>query len=162
MNDVVIAGYGRIGQSVAQFLVLAQIPYSVIEIDPEVAFNVRCEGVSCIYGDASNSYVLSQLELTRAKVMIVTFPDPIAAVAACKAALALNPNLKIIARVHRPADQNTLEKLGVQELINPEYEASLEFLRRLLLITGRSKSELNRIMSAATKDKDVASLTQEE
>lgn len=162
VNDVVIAGYGRIGQSVAQFLTLAQIPYSVIEIDPEVAFNVRCEGVSCIYGDASNSYVLSQLDLTRAKVMIVTFPDPIAAVAACKAALALNPNLKVIARVHRPADQNALEQLGVQELINPEYEASLEFLRRLLLITGKSKGEINRIMSAATKDKDVASLTQEE
>ena len=161
-TDIVIAGYGRIGQSIAQFLSTAKIPYSVVEIDPEVVFKVRCEGVTCIYGDASNTYVLSKMDLSRVKILIVTFPDPIAVLTTCKAALALNPNLQIIARVHRPAEREALAKMGVQELISPEYEASLEFLRRLLIVSGRSKSEVNKIMTAATMDKEVASLTQEE
>jgi CPA2 family monovalent cation:H+ antiporter-2 len=161
VSDVVIAGYGKIGQSVAQFLTIAGIPYNVIEIDPEVVFKVRCDGISCIYGDASNNYVLSQLNLSQSKVLIVTFPDPVAVLTTCRAALAINPELKVIARVQRAADQEALEKIGIKELINPEYEASLEFLRRLLITTGKNKADINRIMTEATKEKDVASLTQE-
>jgi CPA2 family monovalent cation:H+ antiporter-2 len=160
-SDVVIAGYGKIGQTVAQFLTIASIQYSVIEIDPEVVFKIRCDGISCIYGDASNNYVLSQLNLDRSKVLIVTFPDPFAVLTTCKVALAINPDLKIIARVQRPVDQEALEKIGIKELINPEYEASLEFLRRLLITIGKNRSEINRIMTEATREKDVASLTQE-
>jgi hypothetical protein len=36
-----------------------EIPYSVIEIDPELVSDLRCKGTACIYGDASNTQVLS-------------------------------------------------------------------------------------------------------
>lgn len=161
IGEVLIAGYGRIGQSVAHSLSDAGIPYTVIEIDPEVVFKVRCGGTTCIYGDASNTHVLAKLNLARAKVLIVTFPDPIAVLTTVKAARAIIPDLKIIARVHRNKDGDSLRELGVTDLISPEYEASLEFLRRLLMVTGRSKSDISRIMTEATRDKEVAELAQD-
>lgn len=160
VDEVAIAGYGRIGQSVAHSLSDAGIPYSVIEIDPEVVFKMRRAGTSCIYGDASNAHVLARLNLARAKVLIVTFPDPIAVLTTARGAQAINPDLRIIARVHRVRDGETLMKMGVEGLVSPEYEASLEFLRRTLIAVGRSKSDVSKIMTAAAMDKQVAELAE--
>lgn len=162
IGDVVIAGYGRIGQSIAHSLSDAGISYIVVDIDPEVVFKVRRGRIACVFGDASNAHVLAQLNLSRAKVLMVTFPDPIPVLTTVKAALAINPDLKILARVHRTTDRDALMKTGVHDLISPEYEASLEFLRRVLTVTGRSKSDISRIMTAATMDKEVAELAQDD
>lgn len=161
-SEIIIAGFGRIGQSVAHSLSDAGKSFTVVEIDPEVVFKVRCGGTACIYGDASNSQVLSHLDLTQAKVLVVTFPDPLAVLTTVKAALAINPKLKIVARVHRATEADMLAKMGVRDLVSPEYEASLEFLRRVLIVTGHSKSDIGKVMAAATRDKEVAELAQDD
>ena len=94
---VIIAGFGRVGQNVAYGLKNAGIPFSIIELDPEVVFRTRCGGNACVYGDAANLHVLDKLDIAKAEVMVVTFPDPIATLTAVKTALSLNPKLKIIA-----------------------------------------------------------------
>jgi CPA2 family monovalent cation:H+ antiporter-2 len=156
VKPVVIAGFGRVGQNIAQGLQDAGISYSVIEIDPEIVFRLRCGGTACIYGDASNSHVLSKAELTQAKVLAVTFPDPIAVVTTVKTALMVNPKLKIVARVHREREAELLKNLGVEELISPEYEASLEFLSRILFLSGWKGSDIKRTMAIVQQDEEVA------
>ena len=156
VEPVVIAGFGRVGQNIAQGLQDAGVSYSVIEIDPEIVFRLRCGGTACIYGDASNAHVLSRVELTRAKVLAVTFPDPIAVVTTVKAALMINPKLKIVARVHREREAELLKNLGVTELISPEYEASLEFLSRVLSVSGWKGSDIKKAMDIVRQDEEVA------
>ncbi|RJO61999.1 MAG: sodium:proton exchanger [Dehalococcoidia bacterium] len=145
-EQVIIAGFGRVGQNIAHGLAHAGVSYSVIEIDPEVVFKLNCNGTNCIYGDASNSHVLSNASLDLAKVLVVTFPDPLAVLSTVKAALAHNPKLKIVARVHREKEAVELRKLGVKELISPEFEASLEFIRRVLSSADWSEADTNRLM----------------
>ena len=77
---------------------------------------------------------------------MVTFPDPLAVLLAVKAALACNPELKIVARVHREKEAIELRKLGVKELISPEFEASLEFIRRVLSSADWSETDTDRLM----------------
>ena len=155
VGPVVIAGFGRVGQNIAQGLQDAGIPYSVVEIDPEIIFNLRCSGTACIYGDASNTHVLSQVDLTKAKVLVVTFPDPLAVLTTVKTALTINPKLKVVARVHRAREAELLKKMGVEELISPEYEASLEFLKRILSLTGWRKADIKRTLSIVEQDQEV-------
>ena len=64
-----------------------------------------------IYGDASNHHVLAKADLTRARALVVTFPDPIAVVTTVKTALEINPKLKIVARVHRAREADALKHL---------------------------------------------------
>jgi CPA2 family monovalent cation:H+ antiporter-2 len=161
-NLVVIAGYGRVGQNIAQGLQNANIPYTIIEIDPELIFRLRCDRTACIYGDASNVHVLSQVDLTKAKVLVVTFPDPLAVVATVKTALALNPKLRVVARVHRTREAELLKDLGVTELINPEYEASLEFLERILSLSGWKRTEIKQALSVVEQDEEVAEFSPDE
>jgi len=161
-NRVVIAGYGRVGQSIARGLENAGMPYAVIDIDPELVFDLRCEGRACIYGDASNAHVLSQVDLNKANVLVVTFPDPLAVVTAVKAALGINPKLKIVARVHRGREADLLKSLGVVELVRPEYEASVEFLRRILSVSGWKEADVKQTLAILQQDQEIAESSPEE
>jgi hypothetical protein len=44
----------------------------------------------------------------------------------------------------------------VSELISPEYEASLEFIRRILHITGLHKTEIKETMNNVLEDQNVS------
>jgi CPA2 family monovalent cation:H+ antiporter-2 len=131
------------------------IRYLVIEIDPELVSELHSKGENCIYGDASNAHVLSLAGLDKAKVLIVTYPDPLSVVTTVKNALRINAGLKILARVHRKRESEILEEVGVTELISPEYEASFEFLHRTLVHIGWKKSKIQKTISRFRNDEQI-------
>lgn len=162
LMEVIIAGFGRVGQNTAKGLEDAGIPYHIIEIDPEVVRQAKCEENVCTFGDASNLHVLKNIDLSKAKIMVVTFPDPVAVINTTKNALAINPNLKIIARAHRTRDAEQLNKIGVTDLVSPEYEASLEFIRKILHTTGLHKKEIKQTMDRVLDDHEVTEFSDDE
>jgi len=162
VKPVVIAGYGRVGQNITQSLQDAKIPYTIIEIDPELVSKLRYRGVACIYGDASNAHVLTKLDLKKAKALVITFPDPLAVMTTAQAALRINPKLKIVARAHRAQEAESLKKLGVKEVVSPEYEASLEFIYRVLSVSGWKKTDIKRALATLRRDKEIAEFSPDE
>jgi CPA2 family monovalent cation:H+ antiporter-2 len=158
----VIAGFGRVGQNIARGLKDVGIDYSVIEIDPERVSDLQHGGTAYIYGDASNANVLSRGDLAKARVLVVTFPDPLAVVITIKNALAINPDIRIVARVHRVREAELLRKLGIEELISPEYEASIEFLRKTLSAVGWKKADVNQALSTIQKDGEIAEFSEDD
>jgi monovalent cation:H+ antiporter-2, CPA2 family len=150
-NPVIIAGYGRIGQNVAQGLVHARIPFTVIELDPEHIPTLKGLGLPYIYGDSSNPAILAQAGLDGAKIMVITYPDQMAVANTVINALSRNPKLEIIARAHRPRDMQLLEELGVNELISPEHEASIEFLKRTLTLSGLTRHYVAETINSTFK-----------
>jgi CPA2 family monovalent cation:H+ antiporter-2 len=154
-SEAVICGYGRVGRNIAQSLNELEIPYLVIEMDPELISELHGKGENCIYGDASNAHVLSLAGLDKAKVLIVTYPDPLVVVTTVKNALRINPKLQIVARVHRRRESELLESLGVSELVSPEYEASFEFVRRTLASIGWSRTRIQQAMSKLRYDEEI-------
>ncbi len=156
INRVVVAGYGRVGQNIAQGLQDAGIPYLVIDIDPERVSEARSSGRPRIYGDATNVHLLNKAGLDKARALVITYPDPMAVVTTAKVALSINPELKILARVHRAKEANILKGMGITELVSPEYEASFRFIKRLLNITGLSKEDRKRVLALIRRDKEIA------
>lgn len=145
-NGVVICGYGRIGQSVAKGLQEAKIPYLVVDIDPERIVEAKAAKRPSIYGDASNIHVLSSLNLCEVKALVVTFPDPMATITTLKTALEINPKLHLVVRAHRGKDAEALRRLGVVELVSPEYEASFRFLKNIFAAFDLQKSEREQLL----------------
>ncbi len=159
---VVVAGYGRVGQNVARGLQDAGIPYLVIDIDPGRISEAKSSDRPRIYGDASNPHVLAKANLPNARALVVTFPDPMAVVATVKAALEINPRLKLVARVHRTREAELLRSLGVTDLISPEYEASLEFMRRILAASGWKKADIRQAPPFVQPEQDLIQFTDED
>ena len=156
LDRVVVAGYGRVGQNIAQGLQDAGIPYLVIDIDPERVSEARKASRPRMYGDASNVHVLEKAGLDKARALVITYPDPMAVVTTAKIALSINPELKIMARVHRAREADILKGLGITELVSPEYEASYRFIKRLLNISRLDKEERKRILALVRKDEEIA------
>ncbi|MFA4836168.1 MAG: cation:proton antiporter, partial [Dehalococcoidia bacterium] len=161
-NRVIIAGYGRVGRHLASGLRDAGIPFAVVEIDPEIISELRCAQVSCAYGDASNIHVLDRLDLANAKALVVTYPDPVAVVITVRFALAINPDLEILARVHRTKEADLLKSLGVSELVSPEYEASFRLLKRLMNIFGIEKEEREQVLARMRENEEIAKFSSSE
>ena len=147
-GHVVICGYGRVSRNLGYVLDRRNFTYLVIDIDPRVIDVARAKGIPCIYGDASNPDILARAELTRAKVLVVTMPDPIAAKLVVQNARSINPRLDVVARVHRDEDSEVLRGLGAAELVRPELEAGLEIIRHTLHRFGLTTQETLYIVNA--------------
>ncbi len=157
-DTVLIAGYGRVGQNVAKGLQEAGVPYTVVELDPEVVTKLRCEKVSCLYGDASNVHVLSQVDMRKIKALVVTYPDPLAVRATIQGALKINPKLRVLARVHRGEDIRQISSLGDVEMINPEFEAGVELVKRILSAEGWEESDIEKASEKLRQEHKIAGI----
>jgi K+:H+ antiporter len=154
-DTVLVAGYGRVRQNVARALRDARVPLVAIDIDPEVTYKSRCDRVPSIYGDASNIHVLSSLDMKKVKTLAVTYPDPLAVAATVQAALKLNPDLRVVARVHRQEDMGRIQRMGAVELVSPEYEASVELVKRILSAEGWQLNDITSVIDRLRADPGV-------
>jgi len=144
---VVIAGYGEVGQSIANGLHEAHIPYIVIDDDPERVSEAKLGGHPRIYGDATNINVLSKTHLDRAVALVVAYPDPMTVMTTVKVALRLNPNILILARASRKKEADELKRLGVTELVIPQREAGYKLIKELFNIVGVEGEERRRVLA---------------
>jgi len=147
-RHAVICGYGDVGRRLAEVLEKQKFSYLVIDLDPKIISQLRARGIPCIYGDASNPEILAHASLDKARVLVCTIPDYIAEEMTGRNALAINPKLDIVARVHRDRDAALLRGIGVTELVLPFFEGSLEMIRHTLHRFGLSSTEIQYILNA--------------
>ncbi len=147
-RHAVICGYGEVGQRLAEVLERRKFPYLVIDLDPTVISRLRARGIPCIYGDASNPEILAHASLDKARVLVCTIPDYVAEELTSRNALAINPKLDIVARVHRDRDAALLKNIGVTELVLPFFEGSLEMIRHTLHRFGLTSTEIQYILNS--------------
>jgi CPA2 family monovalent cation:H+ antiporter-2 len=146
-RHAVICGYGAIGSRVAAVLEKQKFSFLVIELDPTIISRLRAQGIPCIYGDASNPEILAHAGLDKARVLIGTVPDYVAAEMTARNALKINPKLDIVMRVHRDSDVELLKGVGVTELVLPFFEGSLEMIRHTLHRFGMSGTDIQYILN---------------
>ncbi len=144
VDHVIICGFGRVGHNLGEVLIHNNSPVLVIDMDQNVIMDLRRRGVSCIYGDSSNLAVLQHARVPLAKAVIITLPDPLSCQLAVQNARRLNASVPIIARAHRSQDMAALYELGATEVIQPEFEASLEVIRSTLAKLGYTTREIGR------------------
>jgi CPA2 family monovalent cation:H+ antiporter-2 len=147
-GHAIICGHGRVGSNLTRVLDRRNFSYLVIDLDPQVISELRSRGIPCIYGDSSNSEILAQARLDKARTLICTFPDFIAVELTARNALKINSRLDIVARVHRDTDVELLKGIGVAEIVRPEFETGLEVTRHALHRFGLTTVEIQYILNA--------------
>ncbi len=147
-NHAVVCGYGEVSRHVVDVLRQRNLSCLVIDLDPYVIEDLRRQGHPCIYGDASNPYVLSLADLDRARVLVLTIPDPMVVETAMYNALRINPRLDVVARTRGGARLTKAGTHGFLEIIEPEFEAGLEIMRHTLHRFGVSSPEIQYMINA--------------
>jgi monovalent cation:H+ antiporter-2, CPA2 family len=146
-DHVVVAGYGRVGQTLVRMLYFQGHQILVIDNNEASLHSLRERKIPYLYGDASSSLLLEKANLTQAKAMAITLPDPMATRLTLKRALSLAPDLDITVRAHLSDEIDSLYQLGAQEVVQPEFEASLEMGAHMLLKLGDTTYDVQQLVN---------------
>ena len=143
-NHVVICGYGRIGSYIGRALMLANIPFIAIDYNFHTVEQAKKEGINIIYGDPTELDVLDYSQCDTAGVLISAVPESFSQEMIIFNAKKLNPKITIFTRVHQEAELRRMRDLGVEVVVQPEFEASLSIIRRILYRRGFDREEIAR------------------
>lgn len=141
-NHVILCGYGRIGSYVGRALMLSNIPFIAIDYNFPTVEKAKREGINIIYGDPTDIDILDYAEAEHAVAIVTALPDRFSQETIILHARKLNRDILIISRAHRKKDQKRMKDMGVKVVIQPEFEASLSIIRKLLLLKRMPKDEI--------------------
>jgi len=152
-DHLIIIGFGINGQNVAKAAQTAQIPYNIIEINPELIKNAKTDETSVIYGDATHEPILKKANIESARVVVVAISDPLGTRKITDIAKKLNPNTYLIVRTRYMQEMDSLYKLGADEVIPEEFETSVEIFSRVLDKFNVSHTDINKYINKIRADK---------
>ena len=132
IGHVIIVGYGLTGHYVAKALKKVNIPYIILELNPETVANEKKLGENIIYGDASREGVLEFAGIQKAQTIVVSIPQMDTTKAIVTTARRMNPKIGIITRSRYISETAELYRLGADEVIVDEKEAALQIFHRIL------------------------------
>jgi len=132
-NHVVIAGGGQVGQNIAKILERFEVEFVVIEVDFHRFEQLKTSKYPAIFGDAGQAVVLEASQIRQAKLLLITAPSALVSQTVAAQAHAIQADLKTVARAISIEHMKDLHSRGVYEVVQPEFEASLEFTRQALL-----------------------------
>lgn len=145
LNDhVIICGYGRIGQSVGNFLEEERIPFIALDLDATRVKEAHIAGEPVYYGDASDRNILEQLKLDRAKLIVISHEDVSSALQLLQHLRELRPELPVMVRTRDETHVDKLHAAGALEVVPETLEAGLMIASQALLLLDVPQSKVIR------------------
>lgn len=161
-GHVVIAGFGRIGETLADILNAQEIVHVAVENDTALVEKARNKSRPVHFGDASNRDVLAGLGAANAAAIVVAINDADAVERIVKEARRAWPHIPIYARARDADHARRLHSLGAALASPDSIEAALQLGEALLngvgvpdeiarrLIQDRRESELSKAIHPAS------------
>jgi glutathione-regulated potassium-efflux system ancillary protein KefC/glutathione-regulated potassium-efflux system protein KefB len=159
-NDVIIAGFGRVGQIVARLLAVFKTPFTALEIDSSQVDVVRRFGNIVHYGDASRLDILRAAGAEHAKIFVLAIDDVEASIRTAEAVRQHFPHLRIVARARNRRHAHWLMDLGIEHIFRETMLSSLTMSKHVLTNLGFENDEVERI-SAKFRARDTRLLKEQ-
>ncbi|PCJ60140.1 MAG: hypothetical protein COA65_04760 [Rhodospirillaceae bacterium] len=151
-GHVILAGFGRQGQTVARLLTERGIPYMGIDMDANNVTFWRGRKLPIYYGDARRLDVLNAVGAGRASAALIAI-DSRQATERTLAVLRKNfPNLRIVVRAHDRQHGRALEVAGATVAVSETLEASLHLAGTVLHAIGTPDEDIHAIMKEARRN----------
>ncbi len=156
-KHVLIAGFGRSGQSLARLLEEEHIAYHALDLDPDRVREAQAAGANVSYGDAARRESLVAAGIHRAAALVVTYASTPSALKVLHFAHELAPALPVIVRSHDDTDLDKLRAAGAAEVVPEAIEGSLMLASHALMMLGVPLRRVVHRVQAA-RDERYASL----
>jgi len=134
--QVILAGFGRVGQIVGRILRIYDIPYTALELDPDQVQMVRRFGAETYYGDASRLDLLEVAGVRNAKLFVLAVDDVESSLRVARIVKEKFPGLRIIARARNRTHAFELYNLGIEDVFRETLGTSFEMAETTLVALG--------------------------
>lgn len=143
-GHVIIAGYGRVGATIASVLDKQDVRYLAIEKDVALARKAMHEGRPVRLGDAARLETLREANLDHATAVVITIGNEEATELLAEEIHRHAPLVTILARARDAAHAHKLLKLGANVAVPETIEGSLRLARTILLEVGTDEEVASR------------------
>ena len=151
-NHVIVAGYGRTGRAVARVLGAAEVPFLIAELDHATFSDASAHGLRALWGDISQEQILRAAGIETARVLVLTVPDHATIRLSTQRARRFNQRVVVIARAMRERSVADLRALGVNSIVQPEFEGGIEMVRQALIPYEYEELGVSRLISQLRSD----------
>jgi len=141
-HHVIVCGFGRVGRYIGRALTLAEVPFIAIDYNLYTVEKAKEQGINIIYGDPTNVDILDYAECETATCIVSAVPERFAQETIILNAKKLNHKIIIFTRVEQEFDQKRMKDLGAEVVIQPEFEAALSIIRKILFNFNISKEDI--------------------
>jgi voltage-gated potassium channel Kch len=124
-HAVIIAGYGRVGQTIGKMLDLLERKWVAVDLNVTKINNGRAEGKKVYYGDIAQEKVLHAIGAPKAKLIILTVDNVQATEKSIRAIRLHYPNLPIVVRAHDLEIADKFKALGATYVVPEVVESSI-------------------------------------
>ena len=159
-NQVIIAGFGRVGQIVGRILQVRRIGFTALETSAEQVDFVRRFGNKIYYGDATRVELLRAAKADKAVLFVLAIEDVERSLATARAVCKHFPHLTIFARARNRQHAYALMDLGITHIVRDTFHSSLDLTYRILMELGLGDFESRHTVDTF-RDHDTARLIQQ-
>ncbi|KAL2457684.1 K(+) efflux antiporter 2 [Abeliophyllum distichum] len=141
-DHIIICGFGRVGQIIAQLLSERLIPFVALDVRSDRVAVGRALDLPVYFGDAGSREVLHKVGAERACAAAITLDSPGANYRAVWALSKYFPNVKTFVRAHDVDHGLNLEKAGATAVVPETLEPSLQLAAAVLAQAKLPTSEI--------------------
>ncbi len=132
-NHIILCGYGKVGQEVAQVFDSEEAIFVVIDESEEAVAKAIENGHFCLRGEATSDDTLEEAGIQRAKGLVAALDSDADNIYLTLSAKALRPELMVVARGSSEESETKLKRAGADRIILPYRIGG----RRMALLTLR-------------------------
>ncbi len=159
--QVVVAGYGRVGHTVATMLQASNIPYVAFDTNSAHVAEGQADGRPVYFGDIGEPELLAAAGLETAKSVVLTIDHPPTLLRAVSLIRASYPAITIIARARDLQACAALTEAGATVAHPEALEASLRLAAEVLESVGMAGNNVDALLTEA-RDADYALVREQE
>lgn len=141
-DHIIICGFGRVGQIIAQLLSERLIPFVALDVRSDRVAVGRALDLPVYFGDAGSREVLHKIGAERASAAAITLDTPGANYRTVWALSKYFPNVKTFVRAHDVDHGVNLEKAGATAVVPETLEPSLQLAAAVLAQAKLPTSEI--------------------
>ncbi len=145
-GHVILAGFGRVGRTVAALLEARKINYVGLDLDVKRLTELRKHAIPVFYGDASRIEVLEKIHVEKAAAMVITIDNPAAARRTVQCLQEHYPTLPIFVRGRDLKHTQELIELGATLVVPETVESSLQLAGQVIHALGTPIDAVNQMI----------------
>nr|GMD62360.1 K(+) efflux antiporter 2, chloroplastic [Ipomoea batatas] len=158
-DHIIICGFGRVGQIIAQLLSERLIPFVALDVRSDRVAVGRALDLPVYFGDAGSREVLHKVGAHRACAAAITLDTPGANYRTVWALNKYFPNIKTFVRAHDVDHGLNLEKAGATAVVPETLEPSLQLAAAVLVEAKLPMSEITATINEF-RSRHLAELTE--
>ena len=118
-DHYILCGFGRVGEEVAREFVVRDIPFVVVDANPDAIERAQKRGILLLIGDATSDAILREAGIEHARCLLAASDSDAGNTFIVLTAKALNPGLFVVSRAAHPDSQPRMQRAGAERVFSP-------------------------------------------